>query len=201
MSLKQTVAPTTEPITAAEAKLHLRVDIGDDDALIDTLIVAARDQAEVFTGRQLITATWVYKIDRFPNPNMRPRGGSWVSEIRLPRPPLITVGSITYLDGDAALQTLSTDVYAVDVATEPGRVTLKWNQSWPATQDIQDAVTVTFNAGYGTATAVPSDIKAAIKMLVGNLYENREATTDISLAAVPMAVESLLWGRRILEVA
>jgi uncharacterized phiE125 gp8 family phage protein len=56
----------------------------------------------------------------------------------------------------------------------------KW---WPATACYNyGAVQVTFVAGYGNAAAVPADLKAAIKLLVGHLYENREAVT---LGAMP----------------
>ncbi len=50
-----TVPPAGEPLTLAEAKLHLRVDLSDDDALITALISAAREQAEFLTGQRLIT--------------------------------------------------------------------------------------------------------------------------------------------------
>lgn len=53
-----TVPPTGEPLTLAEAKLHLRVDLNDDDALITALISAAREQVEFLTGQRLMTQTW-----------------------------------------------------------------------------------------------------------------------------------------------
>ncbi len=42
-----------DPISLADAKLFLRVDISDDDALITSLITVAREYCETFTGLDL----------------------------------------------------------------------------------------------------------------------------------------------------
>ena len=51
-------AATSEPIAQSEAKLFLKVDTSDDDALIGTIISSAREYVENFTGYQLLSATW-----------------------------------------------------------------------------------------------------------------------------------------------
>ena len=50
--------PTSEPVTLAEAKNFLRVTITDDDLLISSLITAAREACEAFTGRSF----WIHSV-------------------------------------------------------------------------------------------------------------------------------------------
>lgn len=187
-TLKRTVAPASEPITTAEAKSNLRVDISDDDTLIGNLIAAAREELEGRTSRAFVTQTWQMKLDRFP-----------LDVIEVPICPLATVTSITYLDSAGDSQTLSTDIYTVDTVSEPGRITRKYGQSWPLTYSQQNAVTVTFTAGYGNAAAVPQVVKQAIQMLVAHRYAYRGITVDSRLSdtaerAWEKVIRLLSWG-------
>ena len=89
--------------------------------------------------------------------------------------------------------------YIVDISSEPGRVVLAYGKSWPSTT-LQPAngICIEFDAGYGDAAAdVPAAVKQAMLLLIGHLYENREAVTDKSTVVLPMAVESLLWKNRV----
>lgn len=186
-SLTNTVAPAAEPLTLAEAKAHLRVDSTSEDALITTLITVARQSAETFTRRALITQTWALKFDAFPD------------EITVPLPPLQSVTSIGYVDSDGAAQTLATSGYQVNTDTQPGRIKPAYGARWPATRaDTYGAVTVTFVAGYGAAgSAVPEPIRQAMLMQIGHMFERRETSiAGTIIAQVPMATEWLLWPYR-----
>lgn len=162
MGLVQTVAPVVEPITLTEAKDHLRVDISDDDTLINALIEAARARAETETHRQFITATFEKTLDFFPN------------VIWLEKPKVQSVSSIQYIDTAGTTQTLPAAEFRVDVASEPARIEPAFGFTWPITRPIINAVTVTYVAGYGLAAAVPEALKSAMKLLIGDMYENRE---------------------------
>jgi uncharacterized phiE125 gp8 family phage protein len=187
MALRLVTAPTSEPVTLTELKALLRVDTSDEDTLLATLLTAARQYAEEFQNRACVPQTWDLSLDCFP------------ALIRLPRAPLASVTSITYLDGDGASQTLAANQYRVDTATEPGRVTPAYGVSWPATQTITNAVVVRFVAGWASAALVPAPIKHAIALLVSHWFEHREPALANGLTELPFAVESLLWQHRLLE--
>ena len=181
MTEKQITAPSTEPVSLADLKAHLRVEDDTDNALITALGKAAREYAERYTGRQLITAEWRVQFDAFPEGD---------NPINLPHPPLLNTISgggsgsgtstdsgvtITYVDTSGASQTLASSRYVVDDESFLGRIYLAYGQTWPTVRDQRNAITVTYSAGYGAAaTDIPETICAAIKLLVGHWYENRE---------------------------
>lgn len=167
MSLKIVTPPTTEPISLSEMKTFSRIDSDTEITIMETMIVAARQEAEKITRRQLITATWDYRLDSFPD------------IIYLPLSPLQTVSSVKYLDYSGTEKTLvlNTD-YLVDSYSEPARITPCYGQVWPITYPVVNAVRIVFVAGYGNSESdVPPSIKNWIMAFAGTLYENRE--TDI----------------------
>ena len=177
MTLKLVTEPATEPVTLAEAKLHLRVEHTDDDELISALIQSARQRAEHLLGRALITQTWARVLDAFPP-----------AEIELGMPPVQTVSSIVYIDGAGDSQTMAGADYSLDSTSVPGWVLPAVDlASWPATLDTANAVTVTFVAGYGgSGSDVPAAIRTWIKLEIGTLYKHRESiVAGVSLAELP----------------
>jgi uncharacterized phiE125 gp8 family phage protein len=185
MSIQLVTPPAEEPVTLIEAKLHLRVDFDDDDTLIASLITAARQAAETLTGRQLITARWKQVLDCFPGPSLMgvPAGQAFTlpgHAILLAKAPVQSVVSINYLDMGSVNQTMSALTYTVDAACEPARITPVFGQIWPICLPQIGAVSVTFDAGYGTAAQVPEGIKSWIKLRVGSLYAHREEVAALS---------------------
>lgn len=179
MPLQLVTPPAEEPVSLAEAKLHLRVDFTDDDALITSLISAARQAAETLTGRQLVTARWKLVLDSFPGPSLMgvPAGLPFSlpgHAILLPKCPVQSVFAIQYLDMASATQTMPPAEYTVDVACEPARITPVFGKTWPIPLPQIGAVWVTFDAGYGAAASVPEGLKSWIKLRVGSLYAHRE---------------------------
>jgi uncharacterized phiE125 gp8 family phage protein len=176
-------------------KAHLRIDLGDEDSLITSYIGAATRACEEATRRQFMPATWRMTLDEFPdgdlNSDVSPGIEGW--DLLLPRPPLVSVTSVTYKDTAGATQTFSSADYKVLSDDEPGRIVLAYGKEWPDIYDEPGAVVVTYAAGYADAASVPEPIKQAIRFLVGHFYENREAVNVGSIVnAMPMAVESLL---------
>jgi uncharacterized phiE125 gp8 family phage protein len=192
MGLKLKTPPSVEPITLAEAKSHLRITSTDEDALIETWIKAAREWCEGYQNRAYITQTWELALDSFPNERI----------MKIPLPPLQSITSIKYYDPEGTETVFSSDDYEVDTYSEPGRVSLGYGKSWPyATLRPVNGVIIEFKAGYGdTADDVPEQVKQAVKVLVGELYEHREATDVKELKEIPFAVKALLGLERIVPI-
>lgn len=185
-------ASSPEPITLAQAKLHLRVDHDDEDDYIEALIVTAREYAEAFQRRKLMQGTLTQDLNEFPE------GGG---PIRLLYPPLISVTSITYLDEDGVQQTLPSANYRVVNDDIGATIEPEFDYSWPITRDVSNAVRVTYVAGYGaSAASVPGTTKTAMLLLIAHWYENREAVVVGTIAApAPLAVDTLLRVERAYE--
>jgi len=185
-SLKRTAGPVVEPVSLADAKAHCRVDASADDALMQGYITTAREWVEDYIDRALVTQQLVMKLDAFP------------PEIELPRPPMIASGTatavtITYVTGEAGgTATLAASEYRIDRDSTPGAIRTLYAGSWPSHLIDQNAVTVTWWAGYGDPTTVPQRVKSAILMCVHELYEKRGD------GAMPEAAMRLLdtvsWG-------
>lgn len=205
--LKLITAPTSEPVTLEEAKEHLRVEQDAENDLILRQLKAAREVAERYLGRQILTATYDYILDDWPSKSGLRRtedGGYSGGDIILPRPPLQSIDSVKYYDTDGAEQTWALANYIVELADdEPGRVVLAYGKDWPSIQERPGAITVRFTAGYSTVANVPQAIKEAILLFLGSRYGQREATAAPiggQYAELPLGFRELLDVYRIWEV-
>jgi uncharacterized phiE125 gp8 family phage protein len=184
MSLVLVTAPTVEPLSLDDAKLHLRLepDFTDDDDLVTALIQAAREHVESKTHRALLPQAWRLRRDCFPCGD----------EMSLEASDVTAVTSFTYVDPSG----VSTDfsAYALDTDAMPARILRNYGSSWPATRVQRNAIAVTFTRAMAPdADNLPQQIKAAMKLLVGTWYENREAFVESRFALeVPFSVDALL---------
>lgn len=153
--------PATEPITDAELQAHLGMSATDFAARLDVLhsnLTAARQLCESDgegTGIAFVTQTWTHYADAFPLDN---------KQINL-RGPLQSVTHVKFIDASGTLQTLSPLLYQVDAVKH--RLLPGFEQSWPQTRAVANAVQIEYICGFGDATAVPEMIKQAIKLIVG----------------------------------
>lgn len=177
MALKLITPATDLAVSLAEAKLHLRVETTDEDALITALIMAAAELAEQKTGRALMPQTWELTLDAFPD------------AFQLTRLPVASITSIKYWDTAGSQQTLGTGLYTLDNTDDygPAYVVPVYGGSWPDTRGQINAVAVRYVAGYATAAAVPASIKAWIKLQVSAMYENRELEGSVQTYALGFA--------------
>jgi uncharacterized phiE125 gp8 family phage protein len=181
MRLRLLTPPIAEPLTLDEAKAHLRVDGTEEDAYISALITAAREMVENYTNRQLMEATFEGICDD-------------LGDITLPKPPFRELISIQYTTSGDVLATLAAENHTYLEGSEPAVVKVKKPQDY---KEAENGVKVTFKAGY---TTVPASLKAAMQLLVGHLYENREEVTmAVTANQLPKASEYLMNPYRVFQ--
>jgi len=180
MSITIITPPTEEPITLTQVKVQVRVDDAASDDLLTSLIAAARQHVEARTGRGLITQTRVLRLGDFPE------------QIVLREGLLQAISSVTYVDVDGVVQTLDETAFQVDPYSDPPRIMAAYASIWPTTRCQPNAVTVTYVCGYADAASVPNDIKAALLMIVADLFANREASVIGATYVETTAVTNLL---------
>lgn len=184
MSDRLITAPSTEPVTVAEIKAHLRVTNSADDTYLGTLLAAAREYVEQQTGRALAEQTREYTADAFP--------GNGV--LRLGFAPVVSISSVKYLDEAGSEQTLDSSVYTVDTQSEPGALALKVDQDWPDTASLPAAVRVRYVCG---ATARPL-LKQAVLFIAAHWYEQRLPVNVGNIVnEIPHSLAAILLANRI----
>lgn len=173
-TLTEVEGPRIEPIDLYQAKRHIKFSPSTEDTLIDGWISAARQYFEEQTDRQLMAATWEWWLPGFPCGRV----------LELPKPPLQSVVSVSYVDGAGITQTLVEGTDYVVKAPEGPRAPRGWielmpGRSWPSTQCQSDAVRVRFVAGYGDAPgSVPELARTVLFLLVGHLHKFRAETHE-----------------------
>lgn len=194
-------APTVEPLTTTEAKTHLNITSSTYDTYIGTLITAARRQIERYLNRALITQSWKVYYDCWKHELLIPFGNLQVNTYAVGPPEVLASPVVKYYNTDGILTTLTESTYYWVVTTsDPGRIIRKYDATYPELQyGRPDAIEIAFTAGYGAAaSAIPDDIKHAMKLLIGNYFEQR---ADIVVAdrvdRVPSYITDLIHSYKL----
>jgi uncharacterized phiE125 gp8 family phage protein len=194
-----------EPITIEQARRHIEaqpyddseLDTADDD-MIAGFIAAAREYCENFTGLSFAPVTLELTLDGFPT---KPVTNEALA-IELPFGPVREVLSITHGDGsDDALA-----VWGVDLDSAPARITPAGSGgSWATVDPSTALVRIRYTAGYGPKDSdgfgepLPASLRAAMLLMIGNLYLHREAVNVGNIVTqFPLSVHSLLRPYRVL---
>lgn len=191
-SLVRVTGPSEEPVTLAEAKLHCRVDIDDDDTYISSLITAAREYVEDVLDMSILNQTWEARYDSLPS-----------DQIELPRPPLGTSTiTVTYLQSNGTTATLTSGTdFRVDHRTTPGRIYPNYLGEWPTVLADENAVVIQFPSGAASPSDVKGYVKQLILVLVAHWYATRSAVSvgGGAVMSIPHTFDALLaaagWGR------
>lgn len=219
MSLRVVTPPTDEPISLDDARLHLRLEAydsppyhADDDWLSTVGIPAAREHCEIIAGKSFAPQTFELTADAFPGwyagafPRRTAMYPYWSLTtgspmFSLPMPPVTRIVSVTYatVDGDVVL---GASDYGVD---SEGRLYATYGNLWPTTALAQPgSVRVRYVAGFSAEGDSPQDYplparyRSAMLLMLGHLYENREATVarGFELYEMPLGIQALLMPDR-----
>jgi uncharacterized phiE125 gp8 family phage protein len=176
--------PTTQVVSVAEIKSHLRIDTSDEDTLLGLYIDSATEMAENFCGRHFITHEYKLYFN-----DIVEKASLIFPDCTL----FVQVGGndhhpVYYIDANG-VQQHSDDAY-IDAYSNPSIVYLSSDFATPTLKD--DAANVFwfhFKTGFGAAASdVPQAIKQAIKLIVSDMYYFREDRKR----SFPMASEILL---------
>ena len=181
MLLRRTSAAGTSPVTLTEAKAQLRVDDTSEDTLISALIASSTALVGEMAGRVMAEETWA---------------ASWSSiagDIVLPKSPVKELVSVAYYDSADTLQTMSNTDFHLFLSDDYSVLRPKPNKAWPVTAVREDAITITFKAGYAT---LPSELRMAVLLCIGHLHEHRSAV-DEAMSELPMGVDALVSTQRL----
>lgn len=188
--LTDITASFTEPVSLADMKEHLRVDFDHDDALITSQITAARLHIEEKLNISLGVHQYRADIECFAD------------KIQLTRGPFVSLDKVEYWN-DESPESLTTllDTGSPETTTDvvgfnkgEGYVYRTYGATWPATAYRKhDAVQITYTAGIASPK---ENIIAALKLIVGSLYENREQYVTGTIVSENPTVQMLLEPER-----
>ena len=183
LKLIRTVIPTNAAVSDADQKLHAKIDLTDDDALVTDINLAAIEYVEDRLQRGFITQTWELSLDGFP------RSGC---PIELCRVPAIAITSINYIDTNGDSQTLATTEYTLDDKAEPAAIWEAALKTWPATQNVVNSVTILYTVGYGDDdTDISEKYRTLIKQVFTHWYRHREGVKDKKWEKLPLHMDAL----------
>jgi uncharacterized phiE125 gp8 family phage protein len=167
-------------LSTTDAGTHLRVTSTSEASYIGSLVSLAVEYVENVTGRSLANKKYTWKLDRFPDRYV----------LFCPKPPLAystAVASITYIDTDGSTDTWGSTYYTVDAHSVPARITPAYQETWPITLNVPNAVTITFDAGYTSSSLVPHSLLHAVRFITAHYWANRQEVVS-SPGFVPMQV-------------
>ncbi len=177
--------PAAEPLSLIDAKAFLRVEHGDDDALIAALIAAARGHVEAFARCALVAQTWRLTLDRWPESGrIRPRIG-----------PLQALAAARLRDDGGGETALEVGSFVVDRAT--GEIAAPpW--ALPPPPRAAAGIELDLDVCFGAAADVPPMLAQALRMLVAHWYENRGLIAiGQSVAMMPASINAMIAAYRV----
>lgn len=190
--------PSALPLAAADLRRRLRIeetgDVDEDaaeNAFLGELIesgVAMIDGPDGI-GLAMMRQTWTLILDQFER------------VIRLPGSPIDGIAEVRYLDAGGTMKVVPASDYRLAKGAEPARVVPVPGASWPACPSGPGVIEIDYTLGAESADDVAPDLKTAIALNAGHLYEHREAVVQGGVTEVPLGVSTILNRNRRHRVA
>lgn len=157
------VSAEASPVNLATMKSYLKITSTADDTLIQSMIDAATEWGEKYTGRDFRAITWDLLLDRFTD------------RIELRRDPVASVTTVERLVS-GALVTVASTVFYLKKLVQSSEILLNEDQEWPTDADNREQVVeIRFvTEGY----QCQESIIEAIKRHVAFWYRNRGDCAD-----------------------
>lgn len=201
----------TDYVSLAEAKQHLRVTSTADDTYISNLLSMAIDACGQYLGYSVRKASVQYGFDSLVGQPaiMNPINGTEQPVGNLLRIPsrVISLTSVQYVDDNNTAQAFTDYIVSPQPLGTYGRTIFITSAPSSTTDDVTKyLVTVTEGFELATATGVdagllfPQAIKFAALLLVGQMYDNRQAiVTGTIQARMEYGIEFLLQPYRAMQ--
>lgn len=179
--VRNTFPDALNVVSLDTAKSHLRVEHTTDDTLITTLISVAQDLVEAYTGTFLQPTTGYFFFDLFHDIFLLHAGPSLAINT--------AVDGLTYINDDGVRTTVSSDDYQLDGEGYPAR--LRMMDTLYDVDDAFNAVRIDVTAGYNDDNR-PDALIAAMLLIIGHLYENRQDVSQFQTFETPLASRYLM---------
>lgn len=173
--------PALEPLGLEEARAWLRLDTSDEDALVQSLIKAARCAVEEATRLALIAQKWRLRIDGWPADRI----------IQLPLAPILSLDSVRTINAAGAPVAVDLSHFHLEMSRAP-KICVTGSPALPGR--LREGIEIDLTAGYGTSSAnVPAPLLAAMRLLIAHWYERRgEALHEHHVASLPPAIAAAI---------
>lgn len=158
-------------VTVSEAQAYLRIETGDEEAIVAGLIRTATALCEAFIGQALIARGFQEHV---------PAGGCWQ---RLTVMPVRDIGAVAAVGPDGVETALASGSFAVDIDASG----FGWVRA--ASGVAASLLRVSGTAGLASdANGVPEPIRQGVLRLVAHLFASRDGD-----GGTPPAAVTALW--------
>ena len=187
MRIVQNTYPTGLVYPITQLKDELRVDEDSEIVVLTSMLKAATSIAEQYTNRVLLSSTFTAYLDELDS-----------LTVEIFKFPITSIDSVKYYNTSGTLTTLTANTdYFVDTTSCPARV--KFLSAPSLQSNILNGIQINFTAGHSDINSIDSGIIAAIRVMTGQLYEQRQNESNMSEASMNfdrllnMYIKGSLW--------